>query len=312
MKPDEGWDPENKVHGQFTYFHANIEDGEYLEFTFNDNCGFHMYVTEDTLVQIYKKLDDLVLEEWEVGGDFMMEQQIEFTSNNELMLNFDHNYIFLKFSSKIEMKEFFAYFKKEIESSLELDKQSILKAETSGGKTKIAEGMVSGFSREYIEKEELAKIQDMENFKIYKNAMRNKSYTDIEKDFQKIVDEIPLGLRMTYHKIFRVIEQRFSQYISDTTKIPIGNLPSVFWRRRDLAQYEKEDMELAEFSRDFYSKFNPPFEVIREAKSQVISIVGKELEKHDKITRSKIKAILVERGYPVAGVIDTIYEKYKK
>ena len=71
-------------------------------------------------------------------------------------------------------------------------------------------------------------------------------------------------------------------------------------------------MELVEFSRDFYSKFNPPFEVIREAKSQVISIVGKELEKHDKITRSKIRIILVERGYPVAGVIDTIYEKYKK
>jgi len=299
--------PENKAHGQFTYFQAIIED-EYLVLDFNDNCGFHMYVTEDTLVQIYKKLDDLVLEEWEVGGDFMMEQQIEFTSNNELMLNFDHNYIFLKFSSKIEMKEFFAYFKKEIESSLELDKQSILKAETRGSKTIIAEDSLSLLSKE----EELAKIQDMENFKIYKNAMRNKSYTDIEKDFQKIVDEIPLGLRMTYHKIFRVIEQRFSQYISDTTKIPIGNLPSVFWRRRDLAQYEKEDMELAEFSRDFYSKFNPPFEVIREAKSQVISIVGKELEKHDKITRSKIRIILVERGYPVAGVIDTIYEKYKK
>ena len=299
--------PENKAHGQFTYFQAIIED-EYLVLDFNDNCGFHMYVTEDTLVQIYKKLDDLVLEEWEVGGDFMMEQQIEFTSNNELMLNFDHNYIFLKFSSKIEMKEFFAYFKKEIESSLELDKQSILKAETRGSKTIIAEDSLSLLSKE----EELAKIQDMENFKIYKNAMRNKSYTDIEKDFQKIVDEIPLGLRMTYHKIFRVIEQRFSQYISDTTKIPIGNLPSVFWRRRDLAQYEKEDMELAEFSRDFYSKFNPPFEVIREAKSQVISIVGKELEKHDKITRSKIRIILVERGYPVAGVLDTIYEKYRK
>ena len=300
--------PENKAHGQFTYFQAIIEDGEYLVLDFNDNCGFHMYVTEDTLVQIYKKLDDLVLEEWEVGGDFMMEQQIEFTSNNELMLNFDHNYIFLKFSSKIEMKEFFAYFKKEIESSLELDKQAILKAETRGDKTKIAEDSLSLLSKE----EELAKIRDMENFKIYKNAMRNKSYTDIEKDFQKIVDEIPLGLRMTYHKIFRVIEQRFSQYISDTTKIPIGNLPSVFWRRRDLAQFEKEDMELVEFSRDFYSKFNPPFEVIREAKSQVISIVGKELEKHDKITRSKIRIILVERGYPVAGVIDTIYEKYKK
>jgi hypothetical protein len=231
------------------------------------------------------------------------------------MLDFDHNYIFLQFSSEIEIKEFFAYFKKEIESSLELDKQSILKAETRGGKTKIAEDSPSDFNKlhdQFAQEEELAKIRDMENFKIYKNAMRNKSYTDIEKDFQKIVDEIPLGLRMTYHKIFRVIEQRFSQYISDTTKIPIGNLPSVFWRRRDLAQYEKEDMELAEFSRDFYSKFNPPFEVIREAKSQVISIVGKELEKHDKITRSKIKTILVERGYPVAGVIDAIYEKYRK
>ena len=308
--------PENKAHGQFTYFHANIEDGEYLEFTFNDNCGFHMYVTEDTLVQIYKKLDDLVLEEWEVGGDFMMEQQIEFTSNNELMLNFDHNYIFLKFSSKIEMKEFFAYFKKEIESSLELDKQSILKAETSGGKTKIAEDSPSDFNKlhdQFAQEEELAKIRDMENFKIYKNAMRNKSYTDIEKDFQKIVDEIPLGLRMTYHKIFRVIEQRFAKYISEITKVPIENAGSLFWRMiRTNYEFEKEDMELVEFSRDFYSKFNPPFEVIREAKLQVISIVGKELEKHDKITRSKIRIILVERGYPVAGVIDTIYEKYKK
>jgi len=118
--------PENKAHGQFTYFQAIIED-EYLLLDFNDKCSLHLSVTEDTLVQIYKKLDDLVLEEWEVGGYFMMEQQIEFTSNNELMLNFDHNYIFLKFSSKIEMKEFFAYFKKEIESSLELDKQAILK-----------------------------------------------------------------------------------------------------------------------------------------------------------------------------------------
>ena len=213
------------------------------------------------------------------------------------------------------MKEFFAYFKKEIESSLELDKQAILKAETSGGKTKIAEDSPSDFDKlhdQFAQEEELAKIRDMENFKIYKNAMRNKSYTDIEKDFQKIVDEIPLGLRMNHYKIFRVIEQRLPQYISDTTKIPIGNIPSLFWRIRDSAQFEKEDMELVEFSRDFYSKFNPPFEVIREAKSQVISIVGKELEKHDKITRSKIKAILVERGYPVAGVIDTIYEKYKK
>ena len=289
--------PENKAHGQFTYFQAIIEDREYLVLNFNDKCSLHLSVTEDTLIQFYKEIDD-------EGGNIV---SFDTGGDNDLRLIFDEHYIYLQFSSEIEIKEFFAYFKKEIESSLELDKQAILKAETRGDKTKIAEDSLSLLSKE----EELAKIRDMENFKIYKNAMRNKSYTDIEKDFQKIVDEIPLGLRMTYHKIFRVIEQRFSQYISDTTKIPIGNLPSVFWRRRDLAQYEKEDMELAEFSRDFYSKFNPPFEVIREAKSQVISIVGKELEKHDKITRSKIKAILVERGYPVAGVIDTIYEKYK-
>ena len=309
--------PENKAHGQFTYFHANIEDGEYLEFTFNDNCGFHMYVTEDTLVQIYKKLDDLVLEEWEVGGDFMMEQQIEFTSNNELMLNFDHNYIFLKFSSKIEMKEFFAYFKKEIESSLELDKQAILKAETRGDKTKIADDSLSLLSKE----EELAKIRDMENFKIYKNAMRNKSYTDIEKDFQKIVDEIPLKLRMNYYKLWEPIRQCFGKYISEITKVPIGNVGSLFGRMKDAQShhfegFEKEDIDLINFSRDFYSKFVYSLqfhnEVIREAKSQVISIVGKELEKHDKITRSKIKTILYERGFPVAGVIDAIYEKYRK
>ena len=151
--------PENKAHGQFTYFQAIIED-EYLLLDFNDKCSLHLSVTEDTLVQIYKKLDDLVLEEWEVGGDFMMEQQIEFTSNNELMLNFDQNYIFLKFSSKIEMKEFFAYFKKEIESSLELDKQSILKAEIIGDKTIVPED------------NSLLRLnpQDIENFKIFNNV----------------------------------------------------------------------------------------------------------------------------------------------
>ncbi|MFP6585180.1 MAG: hypothetical protein VB584_00575, partial [Candidatus Nitrosopelagicus sp.] len=280
--------PENKAHGQFTYFQAIIED-EYLVLDFNDNCGFHMYITDDTLVQIYKKLDDLVLEEWEVGGDFMMEQQIEFTSNNELMLNFDHNYIFLKFSSKIEMKEFFAYFKKEIESSLELDKQSILKAEIIGDKTIVPEdNSLLRLNPQDIENFK----QDIENFKIYKNAMRNKSYTDIEKDFQKIVDEIPLGLRMNYYKLWEPINQCFRKYVSEITKVPIGNVGSLFGRMKDAHDhhfegFEKEDMDLINFSRDFHKKFiwSLQFhnEVIREAKSQVISIVGKELEKHDKI-----------------------------
>jgi len=297
--------PENKAHGQFTYFHAIIED-EYLVLDFNDKCSLHLSVTEDTLIQFYKEIDD-------EGGNIV---SFDTGGDNDLRLIFDEHYIYLQFSSEIEIKEFFAYFKKEIESSLELDKQSILKAETSGGKTKIAEDSPSDFNKlhdQFAQEEELAKIRDMENFKIYKNAMRNKSYTDIEKDFQKIVDEIPLGLRMTYHKIFRVIEQRFAKYISEITKVPIENAGSLFWRMiRTNYEFEKEDMELVEFSRDFYSKFNPPFEVIREAKLQVISIVGKELEKHDKITRSKIRIILVERGYPVAGVIDTIYEKIKK
>ena len=296
--------PENKAHGQFTYFQAIIED-EYLVLDFNDNCGFHMYVTEDTLVQIYKKLDDLVLEEWEVGGDFMMEQQIEFTSNNELMLNFDHNYIFLKFSSKIEMKEFFAYFKKEIESSLELDKQSILKAEIIGDKTIVPED------------NSLLRLnpQDIENFKIFNNAMRNKPLTEIEKDFLKIVDKIPLGEKAHPHTLH--IYGRWHKYISEIIKLPVEQW-SFFSKIRSNPRslgIEKEDMDLINsfedleknfLSRQFYEK------VLQEAKSQVISIVGKELEKHDKITRSKIKTILVERGYPVAGVIDTIYEKYKK
>ena len=300
--------PENKAHGQFTYFHANIEDGEYLEFTFNDNCGFHMYVTEDTLVQIYKKLDDLVLEEWEVGGDFMMEQQIEFTSNNELMLNFDHNYIFLKFSSKIEMKEFFAYFKKEIESSLELDKQAILKAETRGGKTMVPES-----------NESRLKPQDIENFKIFKSAMRNKPLTEIEKDFLKIVDKIPLGQKADPNRVH--IYGLWKKYISEIIKLRDDQWRFRWLIRTDMDHarslgIEEEDMDLISSFEDLQRELmvGREFknEVVQEAKSQIISIVGKELEKHDKITRSKIKAILVERGYPVAGVIDTIYEKYRK
>ena len=295
---------------QFTYFSALIED-EYLLFNFNDKCSLHLSVTEDTLIQFYKEID---------GGNHIFPRGSILNFNeepNELMLDFDHNYIFLQFSSEIEIKEFFAYFKKEIEYSLELDKQAILKAETRGDKTKIAEDSLSLLSKE----EELAKIRDMENFKIYKNAMRNKSYTDIEKDFQKIVDEIPLKLRMNYYKLFKPISQCFGKYISEITKVPIGNVGSLFGRMKDAQQshfegFEKEDIDLINFSRDFYSKhvYSLKFhnEVIREAKSQVISIVGKELEKHDKITRSKIKTILYERGFPVAGVIDAIYEKYRK
>ena len=299
--------PENKAHGQFTYFQAIIEDSEYLVLNFNDKCSLHLSVTEDTLIQFYKEIDD-------EGGNIV---SFDTGGDNDLRLIFDEHYIYLQFSSEIEIKEFFAYFKKEIESSLELDKQSILKAETRGGKTIIAEDSLSLLSKE----EELAKIRDMENFKIYKNAMRNKSYTDIEKDFQKIVDEIPLKLRMNYYKLFEPINQCFGKYISEITKVPIGNVWSLFGRMKDAQShhfegFEKEDIDLINFSRDFYSKFVYSLqfhnEVIREAKSQVISIVGKELEKHDKITRSKIKTILYERGFPVAGVIDAIYEKYRK
>ena len=297
--------PENKVHGQFTYFHFIIQDME-IQLTFNDDCGYWTQVTEDALIQIYKELDDVITGKEQVcPADFMMEQQIEFTLNNELMLNFDHNYIFLKFSSKIEMKEFFAYFKKEIESSLELDKQSILKAEIIGDKTIVPED------------NSLLRLnpQDIENFKIFNNAMRNKPLTEIEKDFLKIVDKIPLGEKAHPHTLH--IYGRWHKYISEIIKLPVEQW-SFFSKIRSNPRslgIEKEDMDLINsfedleknfLSRQFYEK------VLQEAKSQVISIVGKELEKHDKITRSKIKAILVERGYPVAGVIDTIYEKYKK
>ena len=83
------------------------------------------------------------------------------------------------------MKEFFAYFKKEIESDLELDKQSILKAETRNDKIEVAK---DNFYLSWKERTAAEKTQDMENFKIYKNAMQNKSHTEIEKDFLKIVD----------------------------------------------------------------------------------------------------------------------------
>ena len=49
--------PENQVHGQFTYFQALIED-EYVLFNFNDKCSLHLSVTDDTLVQFYKEIDD--------------------------------------------------------------------------------------------------------------------------------------------------------------------------------------------------------------------------------------------------------------
>ena len=126
---------------------------------------------------------------------------------------------------------------------------------------------------------------------------------------------------MNYYKLWEPIRQCFGKYISEITKVPIGNVGSLFGRMKDAQShhfegFEKEDIDLINFSRDFYSKFVYSLqfhnEVIREAKSQVISIVGKELEKHDKITRSKIKTILYERGFPVAGVIDAIYEKYRK
>ena len=301
--------PENQAHGQFTYFHAVIED-EYLEFTFNDGCGYWMRVTEDTLVQIYKELDDEVWKEGEGSADFMMEQQIEFTSNNELMLNFAHNYIFLKFSSKIEMKEFFAYFKKEIESSLELDKQSILHLAEIRGDKPIVPAEYNSLLR--------LKPQDIENFKIFKNAMRNKSLTEIEKDFLKIVDKIPLGEKADPNKIH--IYARWHKYISEITKLRDEEWQWSWPMRTDPAQarslgIEKEDMDLINSFEDLGKNFLArefKDEVVQEAKLQVITIIEKELGKHDKITRSKIRAILVERGYPVAGVIDTIYEKYSK
>ena len=205
------------------------------------------------------------------------------------------------------MKEFIAYFKKEIESSLELDKQAILKAETRGGKTMVPEY-----------NESRLKPQDIENFKIFKNAMRNKPLTEIEKDFLKIVDKIPLGQKADPNRVH--VYDLARKYMTE-----VSNLRGDQWRfayviekETDHARslgIEKEDMDLIKDFEDLERKLcgrELKDEVVQEAKSQVISIVGKELEKHDKITRSKIRAILVERGYPVAGVIDTIYEKYRK
>ena len=287
--------PENKAHGQFTYFQAIIED-EYLVLNFNDKCSLHLSVTEDTLIQFYKEIDG-------EGGDIV---SFDTGGDNDLRLIFDEHYIYLQFSSEIEIKEFFAYFKKEIESSLELDKQSILKAEIIGDKTIIPED------------NSLLRLnpQDIENFKIFNNAMRNKPLTEIEKDFLKIVDKIPLVEKAHPHKVH--IYGRWQKYISEIIKLRHAEQWSFFSKIRSNPRslgIEKEDMDLINsfedleknfLSRQFYEK------VLQEAKSQVISIVGKELEKHDKITRSKIKTILYERGFPVAGVIDAIYEKYRK
>ena len=115
--------PENQVHGQFTYFQALIED-EYVLFNFNDKCSLHLSVTDDTLVQFYKEIDDGIAD---YSADLRYEiVNFDAVEDNSLMLNFDKHYVFLQFSSEIEIKEFFAYFKKEIESSLDLDRQSIL------------------------------------------------------------------------------------------------------------------------------------------------------------------------------------------
>ena len=56
-------EPENQVHGQFTYFQALIED-EYILFNFNDKCSLHLPVTEGALVQFYKEIDNDELEKW--------------------------------------------------------------------------------------------------------------------------------------------------------------------------------------------------------------------------------------------------------
>ena len=107
--------PENQVHGQFTYFQALIED-EYVLFNFNDKCSLHLSVTDDTLVQFYKEIDDGITD---YSADLRYEiVNFDAVEDNSLMLNFDKHYVFLQFSSEIEIKEFFAYFKKEIESSL--------------------------------------------------------------------------------------------------------------------------------------------------------------------------------------------------
>ena len=199
--------PENQVHGQFTYFQALIED-EYVLFNFNDKCSLHLSVTDDTLVQFYKEIDDGIAD---YSADLRYEiVNFDAVEDNSLMLNFDKHYVFLQFSSEIEIKEFFAYFKKEIESSLDLDRQSILqkgfqyylkqKELTSIQNTMRNVQSASDWEKERLEDEERI-IRAKKYFKIFKSVMQDKSHTEIKKDFLKIVDKIPLGDKANPNKL---------------------------------------------------------------------------------------------------------------
>jgi len=323
--------PENQVHGQFTYFQALIED-ECLVFNFpiivprsvRKYCTLHLSVTEDTLVQFYKEIDD--------GVDGYSPTRYEIVNfdtveDNELMLNFDKHYIFLQFSSEIEIKEFFAYFKKEIESSLDLDRQSILQTESQyyqkqkeltsdvsdGARNLLNKMRESDWEKEQLEREERI-IRAKKYFKIFKSVMQDKSHTEIKKDFLKIVDKIPLGDKANPNKV--KIRGRFDKWISELTEIPEKEISELFteytWNSH---KFEKEDVN---FINSFYEFKNVLCsiqyrdEVVQEAKEKIITIILKELEKHNKITRSKIRTVLFERGYPAATLADIIFEKSKK
>ena len=315
--------PENQVHGQFTYFQALIED-EYVLFNFNDKCSLHLSVTDDTLVQFYKEIDDGIAD---YSADLRYEiVNFDAVEDNSLMLNLDKHYVFLQFSSEIEIKEFFAYFKKEIESSLDLDRQSILqkgfqyylkqKELTSIQNTMRNVQSASDWEKERLEDEERI-TRAKKNFKIFKSVMQDKPHTEIKKDFLKIVDKIPLGDKANPNKL--KLRGRFEKWISELTEIPEDELNELIsqytWGSH---RFEKEDVN---FINSFYEFKNTLCSIeyrddlVQEAKEKIITIILKELEKlaeKDKITKSKIKTILFERRYPAATLADIIYEKHRK
>ena len=158
---------------------------------------------------------------------------------------------------------------------------------------------------------QIAKQNREQVTKSFNDFIEKTNLVEFEKYILEKINEIPLNYKVNPNKIGlnRLMNNIVKERILMREKLQSGYHIGVW----TLEEYSTTPIQKKYFDMiNKYSGLEYRSKIIQQSQEEVSKIILEKLKMHEKVTKSLIKALLVENEFPYSTLTDLIYLKYQK